>query len=420
MPTFRKPIQKITLTNSASSITFSNIPQNYTDLKILVSARTSDAGDFSNASLRFNGDSGGNYSYRGMYAYTGSNISGATSGATEIVRVYCTNSGATANTYGNSEIYIPNYSVDGLKTAVLPGTTEKNSSTGPIISASVGSWTNTSPITSIYLGGNFVAGSTFYLYGITHVPIINGGEISIRDGFKYHTFRSTGTLQVVEPGDVEYLVVAGGGSGGGQYEGGGGGAGGLLSGKARLNTGIQTLTIGAGGSPAAQSTDGGNNGSDTTAFEITATGGGRGGRYSSVAGASGGSGGGGGGPSGGGASGTTGQGSSGGNGSTQAGGGGGGAGAAGSNASSNTGGAGGAGRLWANNYYAGGGGGGATTTPGSGGIGGGGSGANYTVGAISGTANTGGGGGGIRENVGITAGAGGSGIVVIRYPYDGN
>ncbi len=419
MPTRRQLIQKITLNADTSSITFSNIPQNYTDIKIVSSARCSRSSIVSDLAVAFNGSTS-NFTGRSLY---GDGASAASNSAA--TRMFGVMNGATstANTFGNAEVYVPNYAGSSNKSFLVKGAQETNASTA-YISQIAGLWSSTAAITSITLSdlnsSNLVSGSTFYLYGITHVPIIRGGEVSISGGYKIHTFRSSGSIQVIEPGDVEYLVVAGGGSGGGQYEGGGGGGGGVLTGRSRLNAGIQTLTIGAGGAPAAQSTDGGNNGSNTAAFGITTTGGGRGGRFSSVAGASGGSGGGGGGPSGGGGGGTTGQGSSGGNGSTQAGGGGGGANAAGSNASSNTGGAGGAGRLWANNYYAGGGGGGATTTPGAGGIGGGGGGANYTVGAVSGTANTGGGGGGIRENVGITAGAGGSGIVIIRYPYDGN
>ena len=61
--------------------------------------------------------------------------------------------------------------------------------------------------------------------------------------------------------------------------------------------------------------------------------------------------------------------------------------------------------------YAGGGGGGGQSGGGTGGVGGGGAGAESN--ATAGTANRGGGGGGIYSN---NAGAGGSGIVIIRYP----
>jgi hypothetical protein len=67
-------------------------------------------------------------------------------------------------------------------------------------------------------------------------------------------------------------------------------------------------------------------------------------------------------------------------------------------------------------YYAGGGGGGGgNISAGLGGLGGGGNGEAYGSRVpVSGTPNTGGGGGGSWENA--TQGAGGSGIVIIRYP----
>jgi hypothetical protein len=40
-----------------------------------------------------------------------------------------------------------------------------------------------------------------------------GGTVTTPgDGYKYWTFNSSGTLTVISPGTVEYLVVAGGGA----------------------------------------------------------------------------------------------------------------------------------------------------------------------------------------------------------------
>lgn len=52
-----------------------------------------------------------------------------------------------------------------------------------------------------------------------------GGTVTTADGYRIHTFTSTGTFTCTKAGEVEYLVVAGGGGGGGAY-GAGGGAGG--------------------------------------------------------------------------------------------------------------------------------------------------------------------------------------------------
>lgn len=225
---------------------------------------------------------------------------------------------------------------------------------------------------------------------------------------------------------VSYLIIAGGGSGGCRTNrgGGGGGAGGLLSGTTTLTAlSGYTFVVGAGGA-AVGSGSVGINGNNSTAFTLTAVGGGRGG-YASDAG-SGGSGGGGEGipgPSSGG-TGTSGQGNNGGSGNGNDGtnlygaGGGGGAGAVGGSGSTGGGGNGGAGSASSitgtSVTYAGGGGGGAAgVSAGSGGSGGGGAGGNSTNSGTNGSVNTGGGGGGTNN---ATTGAGGSGVIIVSIP----
>lgn len=439
MPTRRQLIQKIELNSDQSSVTFSGIPQNYTDLKLVVSARSSfSLGIGGGYFMEFNDSSGGaaGYTTRMIYGYgtsagslsysTNSNYPGS------FLR-YIPSATATANTFSSIESYIPNYSADVTKSYLTKKTVENNSSSSGGVDLISSLWNNTAPITKIKLWvgqpdnaapnnySNFVSGSTFYLYGITHVPIINGGEVSIRGGFKYHTFRSTGTLQVVEPGDVEYLVVAGGGGGGGiptDAAGGGGGAGGMRFGRSSLSAAIHTVTVGSGGS--AQS-----NGSNSSLGSIVSSTGGGAGGDSTLGGVNGGSGGGvgnRGATARSGGTGVSGQGNRGGNHSGTGGGatGGGGAGSAGQDSTvsgDNAGTNGGDGLVWPSGsftYYAGGGGGWGRTTRGLGGIGGGGQGGQTTswTGSTTGTINTGGGGG--------SQSTGGSGIVIIRYPYDGN
>jgi len=233
---------------------------------------------------------------------------------------------------------------------------------------------------------------------------------------------------------VEYLCVAGGGGGGGASgssgQGGGGGAGGLLTGMVPVVAGTSyTVTVGAGGSGSASSGIGGT-GVSSVFGSISTLGGGGGGTYSAKAGVSGGSGGGAGGDSASsgatsGGSGTSGQGNAGGNIPTGGVcGGGGGAGTVGLNAtgtyaSAGIGGNGGAGIASSISgtvtTYAGGGGGSSNNVAGTGGVGGGGAGGVTSAAGTAGTANTGGGGGG-HFNANTVAGAGGSGIVVVRYP----
>jgi hypothetical protein len=260
----------------------------------------------------------------------------------------------------------------------------------------------------------------------------SGGTESTSGGYKYHTFTSGGTLTVNSAGNVEVLVVGGGGGGGGwQYHGGGGGAGGVVYQAAYAVSGPSVgVTVGAGGTAGAGTSRGGTGG-DSIFGGLTAGGGGGGGNYYGV-GLAGGSGGGASYqyPTPGAANGI-GVGFRGGYGvsvGVNGCGGGGGAGGVGADGTSTAGGNGGVGLQYSQFAVAGGspagwfaGGGGGSTfssgTPGSGGAGGGGS-STATIGN-NGTANTGGGGGAPRSHVANVAGAGGTGVVIVRYPLYG-
>ena len=253
--------------------------------------------------------------------------------------------------------------------------------------------------------------------------------------YRVHVFTSTGTstFEVLQGGEVEYLIVAGGGGGAGDQvsalrSGGGGGAGGLLTGTAVTAAQNHTVTVGNGGAGGTGNGEG-SNGNNSDLFGNNAIGGG-GGTYSGT-GNNGGSGGGGGGSGTTPGSGTAGQGNDGGSGyrdgSNYAGGGGGGAGSQGESiGAGESGGNGGIGitsRITGTSvFYAGGGGGGTGESysgQGLGGLGGGGNGAVTGGTGFDATPNTGGGGGGSGGRGGSSnarGGAGGDGIVIIRYP----
>jgi hypothetical protein len=442
-------IQTYTLTGNASSITFSNIPQNYTDLKIVWSSRVDAAAAGVNVLMTLNGSSS-NFSGR-YYEGAGSSVSngtyaqfvGVTDGAT-----------ATSNTFNSGEIYIPSYTSSNYKPYFAESTSENNGASSNWIEAISGLWSVTSNITIISLAptsGNFVAGSTFTLYGIGSGAKATGGTVVGSGNYIYHTFTSTGTFQPTEQiKNAEVLVIAGGGQGG-WYTGGGGGAGGVIySSNNTFNAGASYSTvIGAGGSGAGY-TYRGNTGSNSSFGPYVALGGGGGGTQSGTnsqfTGGDGGSGGGaaesGGSHTPGAATQTSGSnyigyGNAGGisyGTGTYLGGGGGGAGGAGVAGVSNVPGAGGVGlsaySAWhyatqtgqnvGGTYYIAGGGGAVqayTNNVGVGGNGGGGAGVAGGTGTA-GTANTGGGGGAGGGNGGTTSytgGSGGSGLVIIRY-----
>lgn len=436
MPDRRQLIQKVTVPVRNQDITFSSIPQNFTDLLLVISSRDRDSvGNYQSFEIRPNGSTT-NLSSKNMHGVANTVYSESIATA---VRTYHPNGNATAGVFGAIKIFIPNYRAAVNKVFLTTVATE-NFASSALVGSGVGVWASTDAITSLTLKPSYMFaydGPVVSLYGIARSPIINGGQVIDRNGYRIHTFSSTQSMQVVEPGEVEYLVVAGGGGGGSGANSGGGGAGGMRTGQVALNSGVYTVTVGAGGAQGSADGVRGVTGSDSTLSVVTSTGGGGGGSTGSGAesvGRSGGSGGGGGlyGIAGG--TGISGQGNNGGTsqsglGGWYSGGGGGGAGAVGGSggtAAAPTAGTGGAGLASSiggyEKYYAGGGGGGANYgSVMAGGIGGGGAGGfmNVSTRSFPGFSNTGGGGGGGASS--NTAGsAGGSGIVIIRYPYDGN
>ena len=124
-------IQHQRLTSSAANITFSNIPQNGTDLILMYSLRTDlgTAFHFDDTSVRINGDTSTVYSGRLLQTREGTVSSGAPSGQNNTLAPESTASGAAVNTFGNGQVYFPNYTVTGPKVVSAEGVTESNSNT---------------------------------------------------------------------------------------------------------------------------------------------------------------------------------------------------------------------------------------------------------------------------------------------------
>jgi hypothetical protein len=414
----------------ASSIQFNSIPQIYTDLKLVLSGRTSDgAGAYQTVLLSINGAST-NQTERYLYT-TGSTPVSTSYSAIEL---WTNGNGSTASKFGNMQLDITAYA--GSNSKVLSwDVTAENNGTAFLGLIGAGLWSNTSAITSLSLNANFVQYSTATLYGISKVPFggkaakATGGDIYQTGAYTYHVFKSSGTFTPSTTLSAETLIIAGGGGGGSEIAGGGGAGGFIANTQTLTASAAYSVVVGAGGAGANYASGGaaGGTGGNSSLNSFIAVGGGGGGGNNNIAGTSGGSGGG----SGSGdlfGAGTAGQGYAGGaaneTGGAYGGGGGGGAGAVGVNGTTSVGGDGGAGLTthtsWAsatstgsNNYYAGGGGGSVYNT-GTGGSGtaGGGSGGKYSpqVAGTAASANTGSGGGG-----GYSGAAGGSGVVIIRY-----
>jgi hypothetical protein len=174
MPITYQLISSNTLTTPAASVTFSSIPSTYTDLVFKYSTRHNNAFSISQSAITFNGSSASNYSETVLYTNSVSAASGRQSGSTQIDFMYDDADSATANTFSNTELYIPNYRVNANKPISWFGATENNATTSnsAMIVANASLWRDNSAITSITIlalaSRNFMAGSSFYLYGISN------------------------------------------------------------------------------------------------------------------------------------------------------------------------------------------------------------------------------------------------------------
>lgn len=175
MPGTYKLIASNTLSTSLSTVSFFNIPPIYKDLLLKANTRD-DYADFSSPMrIRFNENSDILYSETYLLGWPSPTnpISGKQSSQSLLTIVPAENSNsATANTFSNSEIYIPNYAVRQNKTISSFGVPETNSVPSyPYLGISAGLWKNIDTITSItFIPGNgtvFSSGSSFFLYGIS-------------------------------------------------------------------------------------------------------------------------------------------------------------------------------------------------------------------------------------------------------------
>jgi hypothetical protein len=152
----------------ASSVTFNSIPQTgYTDLVLKVSGRINSTNPgWYDANITFNGVG---TSYSGRYLY--GNGSATVSGSESSITIRCSSNAATASTFGNAEVYIPNYTSANYKSVSIDQVGENNATLGlDMITASL--WSNTAAISSMTLtpitSTTWMQYSTFTLYGISN------------------------------------------------------------------------------------------------------------------------------------------------------------------------------------------------------------------------------------------------------------
>jgi hypothetical protein len=149
----------------AAFILFSSIPATYTDIVVKLSVRSDRASVGPSIGVEINGS---------LLNLTSRIIagSGAAVSSTNYSDAYigdATGANATSSTFGNQEVYFPNYAGSTYKSYSSDSVSENNATTAYAI-LSAGLWSQTSAITSLKFYdrgvGNFVQYSTAYLYGV--------------------------------------------------------------------------------------------------------------------------------------------------------------------------------------------------------------------------------------------------------------
>ena len=147
--------------SATASVTFSSIPATYTDLVIVTQAISATADD---VGIRFNSDSGTNYSQTWL---SGNGTSAFSSRYSSSTSVYLDIYGSMGTSlFNNTNVQIMDYAnITTYKTFL-----SRSNRAGSGVDAIVGLWRSTAAISTIVLaptaGVNFSTGSTFKLYGI--------------------------------------------------------------------------------------------------------------------------------------------------------------------------------------------------------------------------------------------------------------
>ena len=153
-----EPIASTTLGSDTASVTFSSISGSYTDLVLIVAGTVDATG---NVGLRFNSDSGTNYSCTILYG------NGASAASANVTNDNYANCGGIGTGQSNSIINIMNYSNSTTYKTVLG----RGNRPADQVNAKVALWRNTAAITNIVVypingSSTWKTGSTFTLYGI--------------------------------------------------------------------------------------------------------------------------------------------------------------------------------------------------------------------------------------------------------------
>lgn len=167
MPVTYEPIASTTLTTATASVTFSSIPSNFTDLVLVCQIRNTAAGTQTYPWIRFNGDTGSNYSFTRMHGNEANQaVSGRASNQSRFDFCEAPGAGSTSNYFAPIVLQVQNYANTITHKTTL--VRFQNQGGAIQVGALVGLWRSTAAITSILVNGdtNLESGTTLTIYGI--------------------------------------------------------------------------------------------------------------------------------------------------------------------------------------------------------------------------------------------------------------
>jgi hypothetical protein len=168
--TFVKIASTTVGSGGTANIQFTSIPQTYTDLVIKVSARTTDANIYQSMYMTINAGAQGSVLSQIWINGNGSAVASSTySNLGQIYPFYINGASSTANTFGNSEIYISNYANTSTNKSISTDGTTENNATDARMEVNAILFASNAAISSLLIApgaGNFTQYSTATLYGI--------------------------------------------------------------------------------------------------------------------------------------------------------------------------------------------------------------------------------------------------------------
>lgn len=165
-PGYFESISASTVTTAQGSITFSNIPQNYTNLQIRSYWGFTDTSNNTWLNVQFNGDTGSNYSYHAIRSAPAGFVMSASYSTTKMSFGADYLGSSTSWAVSVAEIFDYTNTTKNKTAKAFAGQDSNGTGTANVWS---GMWNSTSAITSITIAtdsSTFRVGSTFALYGI--------------------------------------------------------------------------------------------------------------------------------------------------------------------------------------------------------------------------------------------------------------